>query len=551
MDNIAANANSSKKSINWKIFLPPWLILVAIVVLSFVNYDAFNATLGAIQAWILQNFSWLFNSCTVIAVMILLVTYVSPLRHIRLGGPKAKPMMSYGNFVWISLCTILAAGITLWGCAEPMIHMYNPAAYADATPGSGKAITFAMDIMFLEWSFNPMAIYCLAALTFAFIFFNMKKKYAIGSMVNPAVGDKVNKKINPVIDAICLFCMSCGIAGSMGYGVIMIADGICSIFGGEATKMMKIIIIVVMTAAFVLSASSGVMNGIRILSTTNSRLFIFLLGFLFIFGPTAYMLDVTCETFGTYISRFFELSLLTSASTGDYWSRGWPTFFMCSYYAWMPITALFLGKIGKGFSIKEFINVVFFFPSFFSCIWMGFFGSTSIYMELKGYGISKAMEAGEGFATCEVFKHLPIPTFTILIFLLVTSLSFVTAADSNTNAMSGLCTDGLSADDTESPVIMKILWGVTGGILCIIFVGTKGVDGIKQLMNLGGFLGVFLFVGIIVSWLLIMRNPAKYDVHKDNYDEKGVPIKSPRLHNEAYNPDKKRSWFNKITNWDY
>ena len=172
-------------------------------------------------------------------------------------------------------------------------------------------------------------------------------------------------------------------------------------------------------------------------------------------------------------------------------------------------------------------------------------------MELKGYGISKAMEAGEGFATCEVFKHLPIPTFTILIFLLVTSLSFVTAADSNTNAMSGLCTDGLSADDTESPVLMKILWGVTGGILCIIFVGTKGVDGIKQLMNLGGFLGVFLFVGIIVSWLLIMRNPAKYDVHKDNYDEKGVPIKSPRLHNEAYNPDKKRSWFNKITNWDY
>lgn len=542
---------NNKKTINWKIFLPPWLILAAIVVLSFVNYEAFDATLGAVQTWILENFSWLFNGCTVVAVMILLITYVSPIKYIRLGGPKARPQMSYGNFVWIALCTILAAGITLWGCAEPMIHMYNPGAYAHAEPGSGAAITFAMDTLFLEWSFNPMAIYCLAALTFAFVFFNMEKKYAIGSMINPMVGDKLNKKINPVIDAICLFCMSCGIAGSMGYGVIMIADGICSLFGGEATKTMQIIIILVMTAAFVISASSGVMKGIRILSTLNSRLFLFLLAFLFIFGPTAYMLDMTVETFGSYVSNFFELSLLNSVAEGDYWSRWWPTFFMCSYYAWMPITALFLGKIGRGFSVKEFIDVVFFFPSVFSCIWMGFFGSSSIYYELQGAGISKALEAGEGFATCAVFQQLPLSAFTITVFLIVTALSFVTAADSNTNAMSGLCTEGLTAEDTESPILMKVLWGVTGGVLCIIFVGTKGVSGIKQLMNLGGFLGVFLFVGIIVSWLKIMKNPCKYDVHKDNYDEKGNPVKSERLHNMAYDPNKKRNIIDRLTGWDY
>ena len=541
----------AKKRINWKIFLPPWIILAVMIVVSFINYEKFDATLGVIQTWILENFSWLFNSCTVIAVMILIVTYVTPIRNVRLGGPNCKPMMSYGNFVWIGLCTILAAGITLWGCAEPMIHMYNPGAYAHAEPGSGGAITFAMNTLFLEWSFNPMAIYCLAALTFAFCFFNMKKKYAIGTMIHPLTGDKGSKKVNPIIDGFCLFCMTCGIAGSLGYGIIMIADGLCSIFGGQSTNTMKIIIIVIITAAFVASASSGVMNGIRILSTVNSRFFIFLLAFVFIFGPTAYILDVTTESFGTYISRFFELGLLTSASEGDYWSRWWPTFFMCSYYAWMPITALFLGKIGKGFSVKEFIDVVFIFPSVFSCIWMGIFGSTSIYMELHGANISKAMEKGEGWATVEVFRNLPLSTVMILVFLVVTSLSFITAADSNTNAMSGLCTEGLTAEDTESPVLMKILWGVTAGMICIIFVGTKGVSGIKQLMNLGGFIGVFLFVGVIFSWLRIMKNPSKYDEYKEGYDENGVPIKSVRQHNEAWNPDKKRGIIDRITGWDY
>ena len=546
-----AEAAVAKKSVNWKIFLPPWLILMVMVVVSFINYEVFDATLGLIQTWILENFSWLFNGCTVIAVVILLITYVSPLKNIRLGGPNAKPMMSYGNFVWIGLCTILAAGITLWGCAEPMIHMYNPAAYAHAEPGSGAAINFAMNILYLEWSFNPMAIYCLAALTFAFVFFNMEKKYAIGSMIHPLTGDKGSKKINPIIDGFCLFCMTCGIAGSMGYGVIMIADGICSIFGGHSTNMMKIIIILCMTAAFVASASSGVMNGIRILSTVNSRFFLFLLVFVFVFGPTSYILDLTVETFGTYLSRFFELGLLTSAAEGDYWSRWWPTFFMCSYYAWMPITGLFLGKIGKGYSIKEFIDVIFFFPSMFSVIWMGFFGSSSIYFELHGAGISKAMEAGEGWATVQVFRNLPFSTLTILIFLIVTALSFITAADSNTNAMSGLCTEGLTADDTESPVIMKLLWGITGGVICVIFVGTKGVNGIKQLMNLGGFVGVFLFVGTIISWLMIMKNPSKYDNFKEGYDENGVPIKSVRQHNEAWDPNKRRGFINKLTNWDY
>ena len=263
------------------------------------------------------------------------------------------------------------------------------------------------------------------------------------------------------------------------------------------------------------------------------------------------MLDVTVESLGTYFSKFFELSLLTGASDGDYWSRWWPTFFMCSYYAWMPITALFLGKIARGYSVKEFIDVIFLFPSIFSVIWMGFFGSTSIYMELQGLGIRDAMAGGEGFATCEVFKNMPLPTVTIILFLFITTLSFVTAADSNTNAMSGLCTSGLTADDTESPILMKILWGCTGGFLCVLFVATKGVNGIKQLMNLGGFLGVFLFVMIIVSWVKVLKNPSKYDVHKEGYDENGVPIKSERLRNEAFDPDKKRSLLARISNWDY
>ena len=174
------------------------------------------------------------------------------------------------------------------------------------------------------------------------------------------------------------------------------------------------------------------------------------------------------------------------------------------------------------------------FPSLFSVAWLGLFSSSSIYYELAGKGINDAMQAGgTASATYAVLQQLPVPIISITIFLAIVFVSFITASDSNTNAMAGLCTDGVTTDDSESPAWLKIVWGITIGVLCVIFIRAfQSTDALKYLSNLGGFPIVFLLIIIAVSFVKIMINPAKYDLRGEDYDEHGRPIPSKRLISE-------------------
>ncbi|MCD7821911.1 MAG: BCCT family transporter [Clostridiales bacterium] len=518
------------KKIKWAIFLPPWLIIVAILIVSCVSYTAFETAMSTAQTFIVTNFQWLFNSTTTLAVVLMVVSYFAPISKVRFGGSKCRPMMSYTNYVWIILCTIMAAGILLWACAEPMYHITAPPTNITEGAYSGASIRWAMQTLFLEWTFSPMAIYGLPALLFAFVFFNMKRRFAIGSMLVPTLGDRWATKLTPVVDCICLFCLVCGMAASMGSGVLLLSGGITSLTGIPNGTYLYIICGMAIVVAVIASAASGVMNGIRILSTINSRIYMVMGLFILLCGPTAYILDLTVESFGGFLTNFFQMGLWTSAAEGDGWSRWWPSFYMCCWLAWMPITAVFLGKISKGYTVRETINVIFFIPALFSAVWIGLFSGTAINFELAGYGIYDAMVAGgTEAATYAVLQNLPLSIITIPLFLLIVFVSFVTAADSNTNAMAGLCTEGLTVDDTESPIILKIVWGATLGVLCLVAVCGNGIDGIKELCNVGGFPAAIMFVFFIWGWIKVMMNPAKYDTFQEDYDENGKPIPSQRL----------------------
>lgn len=537
-----AEKNTTGKKIRWAVFLPPWLLLIAILVLNLTNYETFVVVMDYVTTWILTNFSWLFNSITFIAVVIILISYVTPVRNLRFGGSKCRPMMKYSNYVWVILCTILAAGILLWACAEPMYHLYGPPANIAGGAGSGEAVTWAMETVLLEWTFSPMAIYALPALLFAFVFYNMKQDFAIGSMLVPVIGQKNAKKITPAVDSICLFALCAGMAASLGSGVLLLGGGLETLSGGAVKSEPKIWLIcgIIIIAAFITSAASGVMNGIRILSTVNSRIYMVMGAFVFLAGPTAYLLDMFVESSGLFLTDFIKISLWTSTCFGDGWSRNWPTFYWCCMLAWMPVSAVFIGRMSRGYSVKETIEVIFFIPSIFSFMWLIIFSGTAINFEQAGYGINEAMlQSGTAAATYAVFEHLPLKILMIPLFLLIVFVSFVTAADSNTNAMSGLCTEGLTIDDTESPMILKIVWGLTIGALCIIMLIAFDVEGLKKLSNLGGFPSAFLMIFCIIGWVKVMKNPKRYDVYKEDYEKDGTPVKSERLREDNYDPDKK------------
>ena len=442
--------------------------------------------------------------------------------------------LNMSNYVWIVLCTIMAAGILLWACAEPMYHYYGPP--ADIAPESAEAIDFLMKDIFLEWTFTPMCIYGVPAILFAFLFYNAKKDYSLGNMLYPTFSYDTAKKVSPVVDVICLLALVCGMAASMGSAVFLVTGGMSTLTNGGISSgaLTWTIVGAVIVAAFVASAVSGVMKGIRILSTFNSRIYMALGLFVFLFGPTFYILSLIVEGFGAYLTDFAAQSLFLSVRNGDHWADWWPVFYWCNWMAWMPVTSAFLGRISRGYTVREAIRVIVVFPALFSVLWLGLFSGASLYYELNGAGINEAMtNGGTEFATYAVFQQMPIPTITIAVFLLIVFVSFVTASDSNTNAMSGLCTSGLTAEDTESPTWLKVVWGVTIGAMCIIFINAfQTTDALKYLSNLGGFPVVFFLIIISISFVKVMMNPKKYDTFQEDYDEYGRPLPSERLASE-------------------
>lgn len=530
------------KKIRWGVFLTPWILVVATVVLNLVNGDAFQALIMSVTGFILGKFDWLFALMAFLCVVLVAAAYISPFGNVRIGGRNAKPILNQTNYIWIVLCTIMAAGILLWACAEPMYHYYNPPVSVEAE--SPQAITFVMQNIFLEWTFTPMCIYGMPAILFAFLFYNAKKKYSIGAMLYPAFSDKIADKAAPVVDCVCLFALVCGMAASMGSAIFLVADGASDLSGGSIVSNATVwsVIAVIIVAAFVTSAVSGVMNGIRILSTLNSRIYMVLGIFVFLFGPTTYILKLTVEGFGAYLSTFCQSSLFISAADGDGWAMWWPVFYWCNWMAWMPVTSTFLGKISRGYSVREVIRVIVIFPSLFSVAWLGLFSTSSIYYELAGRGINDAMVAGgTASATYAVLRQLPVPVISIAVFLAIVFISFITASDSNTNAMAGLCVEGLTTDNTESPSWLKVVWGITIGVLCVVFIRAfRSTDALKYLSNLGGFPIVFLLMIVGVSFVKVMSNPKKYDSFQEDYDETGHPLRSARLKSEQDEEREKR-----------
>ena len=326
-----------------------------------------------------------------------------------------------------------------------------------------------------------------------------------------------------------------GMAASMGSAVFLIAEGGATLTGAFTSGPAAwIIVAVLIVGAFVISAVSGVMKGIRILSTWNSRIYFALGAFVFVFGPTVFCLSNTVEGFGDYLTNFAKISLFHSVADGDAWAAWWPVFYWCNWMAWMPVTSTFLGRLSKGYTVREAIQVIVIWPALFSVGWLGLFSSASLYYEMNGAGINEAMtNNGTAAATYAVLQQMPISVITIAVFLVIVFLAIVTASDSNTNAMAGLCTGGLTQDDQESPTWLKVVWGATIGVMCIIFIlAFQSTDALKYLSNLGGFPVVFLLIIIVFSFAKVIRNPYKYDLHKEDYDEHGQPIPSVRLKSE-------------------
>lgn len=501
------------KNLKHGVFWPPFLLLIAAACLSFFNRDAFISLSTKANDWLLANLGWLFSFGGLLMLVTVIAVYFSPLGKVVIGGKDAKPMLKMSNWIAITLCTTIAAGVTFWGIVEPIYHLTAPPESLGLKPNSSSAALFSMSTMFLHWTVTPYAIYCVPALMFAFAYYNMRKPFSLSSTLAPLFGDKLFGGWGKTIDALCLYTLALGMAAAMGTSVINLAGGINYLSGITSTPALWAMISIVVMVTFIVSASTGLMKGIRILSDINMKVYIVIILFMFIFGPTSYIVNLGTESFGIYLSDFFENSLFTGASAGDLWPQWWTVFYWANWFAWAAITALFLGRISYGYSVKAFIMVNFVIPSIFGGIWMTIFGGTAIHKQMTEGTLGDIMaNQGPESVLYAVLSDVPLSSIIIPFYLFIVFISFVTASDSNISAMSGISSTGITPESPEPSIIIKCVWGVTVGAISWIMISFAKIDGIKMLSNLGGVPALVLGLLIVLSLIKVATSPVKYDI---------------------------------------
>ena len=284
------------------VFWPPFLVLLMVLILGFVSQDAFLKVVNGVKDWIWGNFKWLFSGYGLAAVGVCFYACFSKFGNTVIGGKDAKPILGKFNWFAISLCTTIAAGLMFWAAAEPLYLMSDPSPFFDIEPNSPQAAVFAMAQMYLHWGITPYAIYALAATVFAFTYYNMKKPFSLGACISPLLGERVTKgRLADIIDALCIFILCAGMSGSLSTGAFSVAGGISNITGIPTNGIMLIIVMAAIILVYTISASSGIMKGIKWLSSFNVYIFSFLILFIFLFGPTKFILNFGVESVGELI----------------------------------------------------------------------------------------------------------------------------------------------------------------------------------------------------------------------------------------------------------
>ncbi len=472
--------------------------------------EIFTDSLLELNAAVLSLFGNAYSTATALMLIVCIIIPFTPFGKIRIGGPSAVPFFSKGRWFAIVLCTTIATGILFWGTAEPLFHYTAPPEGSGIAPGSDAAVRFSLTTLFLHWSFSPYAIYTVPALLFAVVYYNGGGRFSISSVFMPLAGGRILRRISPWVDTVALFGLVMGMSASLGAGVLTLKGGLDRITTvGLPDEVLTAGIALAVIAAFTVSASTGLFRGIKHLSLLNFAGFLVLLVFAAAAGST----DVYAEAGRALLD--YPAALIADGflpPADEDWSHRWTAFYWANWMAWAPVTALFLGRLAYGRTVREFMAVNWLLPSLFALIWMTIFGGNVLEAEHTGTSDLSGILAAEGpeAVVYALFELLPAAVLVTLFFVLVTFLSYTTAADSNTEAMGGISTRGISPESPAPPVFIKVIWGALIGAVAVIALGFAGIDGIRLLSNLGGLPALFFLAAATAALIAMLMRPGLY-----------------------------------------
>lgn len=487
------------------------IIFGVILGLAMFNNQVF-VVLNNIVTSIFNNTGWFINVASILALGMCIYFFFSKKGNIKLGGEDAKP--EFSKFTWwaLSLCAGMGMGIVFFPPAEIIEYTFRPPVGSYIESGSFRAIAQSFELTYMHWSVVLYGVYVSAGLIAGHLYYNLNQPFSTSSFLYPVFGEKVYK-YRSLIDGIVVFAVIGGVAGSFGYGILQVGDGIEQLWGISSNATTWIILAVVITVIYTLSSVTGLKQGIQWLGDNNAKIFIGLLLFAFIFGPIRLSLNLGVETAGSFFSNFFtNICLTESFQNGDKWSIWWNWLWYVDYFIFAPTTGLFLAKLAKGRTIKEFITVNFLAPCIFAFVWIMVFGGLAIDLQFnKGVDLFALINSsGHEALMLRMFDELPLAFITKPIMLITVLISFITLANATTFTISNMSfMPGKGYQKDSAPASIQIFWGVFMAAIAVIFLLNGGLDGAKTVKLLVG-LPMVILMFISMNGFLIMMNKNKY-----------------------------------------
>ncbi|GAA0224400.1 BCCT family transporter [Saccharothrix mutabilis subsp. mutabilis] len=485
--------------------------VAAAVALGFVAWGVFGtdslaSVSGTVLDWVTGRLGWAFVLVASGFVVFALWLAISRYGRVPLGRDDERPEFRTVSWVAMMFSAGMGIGLMFYGVTEPLSHFVNPPP-GTAPAQSDEALRTAMSTTLFHWTVHPWAIYAVVGLAIAYGSFRRGRSQLVSAAFAPLLGTRrANGPAGRAIDVLAVFATLFGSAASLGLGALQIGSGLRAAGVGGVGNAVLVGVIAVLTMAFVASAVSGVARGIQWLSNTNMVLAVVLALFVFVVGPTVFVLNLVPAAIGGYFGDLADMAGRTAASGGDAtatWLSGWTIFYWAWWISWTPFVGMFIARISRGRTIRQFVAGVIGVPSLVSLLWFCVFGGTAVFLQREGVDLAgAATPEGRLFA---VLEHYPLAAVAVVVVLVLVAIFFVSGADAASVVMGTLSQRGSIAPTKGVVVFWGVLTGAVAAVMLLVG-GSNALTGLQNLTIIAALPFAVVMVGLCVSLARDLRS---------------------------------------------
>jgi choline/glycine/proline betaine transport protein len=455
-------------------------LVLLFIVLTLVFREQAGIFFQTVLDGIGNTFGWLYILAANFFVLVMILIASSDYGKIRIGGPDALPEFSTVSWYAMLISAGMGIGLMFWSVGEPIFHFMTPSPMFDVPPSSAQSAQVALGLTYYHWGIHPWGIYALVGLSLAFFAYNRGLPLTIRSIFYPLLGERIYGFWGNVIDILSVMATLFGLATSLGLGVKQVASGLNYLFGLPNTTTSAVILIAVITLLAVISIASGLDKGVKFLSMANMGTAGVFMLFLLIAGPTVYILKAFTQNLGFYIQNLPQLSFWVETfygAEGSNWQNPWTIFYWGWWISWSPFVGMFIARISKGRTVREFILGVMIFPTLLSFFWMSCFGGSALWLQLTGtMDIATAVSKDVSTALFVMLEGFPLTRIASFVGIMLVSIFFITSSDSGSLVVDHLTSGG----KLDSPVPQRIFWGVMEGVCAAVLLMGGGLAALQS-----------------------------------------------------------------------